>query len=62
MTRRIRVSLTQHALESLKQLTKKVQRNVLNKTRALSDVDDPRNIYKPLSGPLQDCYSIKAGR
>lgn len=62
MTRRIRVSWTQHALESLKQLPKKVQRNILNKTRALSKVDDPRSIYKPLTGPLQDCYSIRAGR
>lgn len=62
MTRRICVSWTYHAREALKQLPKKVQRNILNKTKALSDVDDPRRIHKPLTGPLQNYYSIKAGR
>lgn len=62
MKRSVQIKWTQPAYERLKKLPKKIQRIILEKTRSLGDVENPRLVHKPLTGLLTGYYSIKVSR
>jgi mRNA-degrading endonuclease RelE of RelBE toxin-antitoxin system len=61
MERRVTIQWTETAKEGLKQLPRKLREGLLEKAEGLYDCD-PRQAYKPLTGPLQGCYRIPYGR
>ena len=62
MDRRIVVQWTATAKNQLARLPKKVRRGLLDKAGALREVEDPRQVHKPLVGPLQGLYRITYAR
>ena len=62
MDRRTTIRWTRTAKEGLKQLDRKIRLAIIDKLDKLAECDDPRNVYKPLQGPLRGHYSIKTSR
>ena len=61
-TNRVRIQWTDTAKECLKKLPKKVQRGLLEKADELYACTDPREVHKPLTGPLQGYYRMTYSR
>ena len=59
---RIRIQWTDTAKKCLEKLPRKVRRGLLEKADALRECDDPRNVHKPLRGPLRGLYRITYAR
>jgi mRNA interferase RelE/StbE len=59
---RITVQWTTTAVAALEKLPPKVRRGLLDKANELLDVEDPRLVHKPLTGPLQGYYRIPYSR
>lgn len=62
MQRRTRIQWTETARQCLQALPREAQKTAYGKVQRLSDCDDPRSLYKPLSGALAGVYSIRCGR
>lgn len=55
---RVRIQWTATALEALRALPKKVRKGILDKADQLAEVDDPKTVHKPLTGPLQGYFRL----
>lgn len=62
MKRRTRVQFTETALDQFRELPEKTRKIFKTKLTALAAVDHPKDVYKPLVGPLKKYYSIKVSR
>lgn len=62
MRYRVSIRWTTTAIESLRALPKKVRSGLIDKVDELLTCGDPREVHKPLVGPLAGYYSIKYSR
>lgn len=55
---RVIIQWTDTAKEGLKKLPRKVRRGLLDKANELREAENPREVHKPLVGPLSGFYRI----
>lgn len=59
---RVIIQWTETAKDSLARLPRNARKGLLAKADTLFDCSDPRNAFKPLTGPLSGYYRITYGR
>ena len=62
MTFKIAIQWTEPAVKQLRKLPPKVRKGLLGKADELRQCDDPREVHKPLVGPLAGFYRITYAR